>query len=52
MGAKQRVRATAKRPVSQEVLDRYAVVKPITFPEWKAQQERQQRAAKRQQEAA
>jgi len=33
MGTRRREKATAKPPVSREVLDRYAVADPKTWPE-------------------
>jgi hypothetical protein len=42
MGAKRRIAITARQPLTRDILDRYEVVNPISFAEWKFAQQREQ----------
>jgi hypothetical protein len=41
MGARRRLRQTARKPVGREVLDRLAVKDPVTYPEYRDQKRRE-----------
>jgi hypothetical protein len=43
MGARRRVRQTAKRPAGRDVLDRFAVKRPATWHEVKRREGREKR---------